>query len=66
MIAKIGSGGMGVVYKAEDTRLRCDVALKFLIEQTPTGDEVRTRLLNEARGRRHAESPQYLHRSRDR
>jgi len=61
ILSQLGEGGMGVVYKAEDSKLERTVALKFLAPHLVQDSEVRKRFEREAKAAASLSHPNVCH-----
>src|SRR6185295_3709318 len=59
--AKIGQGGMGAVYRAFDTHLERDVAVKVLLRDAVANPETKKRFIQEARAASALNHPNIIH-----
>ena len=57
VLSELGRGGMGVVYKAEDTKLERTVALKFLAAHAIEDPEHKARFAREAKAAARLDHP---------
>ena len=61
VLDKLGEGGMGEVWKAEDTQLRRTVALKFLASGAVGEEDTKARLIREAQASAALDHPNICH-----